>query len=110
MMMSLIIIIIINDELNNQYSSPNIVRVIKTRRMRWAGHVARMGERRGVYRVLVGKHEGKRPLGRPRRRWEDNIKMDLQEVGCGGLDWMELAQDRDRWRALVNLLMNLRVP
>ena len=96
MMMSLIIIIIINDELNNQYSSPNIVRVIKTRRMRWAGHVARMGERRGVYRVLVGKHEGKRPLGRPRRRWEDNIKMDLQEVGCGGMDWMELAQDRDR--------------
>jgi len=96
MMMSLIIIIIINDELNNQYSSPNIVRVIKTRRMRWEGHVARMGERRGVYRVLVGKHEGKRPLGRPRRRWEDNIKMDLQEVGCGGMDWMELAQDRDR--------------
>ena len=96
MMMSLIIIIIINDELNNQYSSPNIVRVIKTRRMRWAGHVARMGERRGVYRVLVGKHEGKRPLGRPRRRWEDNIKMDLQEVGFGGMDWIELAQDRDR--------------
>ena len=92
------------------YSLPNIVRVVKSRRMRWAGHVARMGERRGVYRVLVGKPEGKRPLGRPKRRWEDNIKMDLKEVGgdCG--DWMELAQDRDRWWALVSTLMNLRVP
>ena len=78
--------------------------------MRWAGDEADVGERRGVYRVLVGKPEGKRPPGRPRRRWEDNIKMDLQEVGCGGIDWIELAQDRDRWRALVNDVMNLWVP
>ena len=78
--------------------------------MRWAGHVAHMGERRVVFRVLVGKPEGKRPLGRTRRRWEDNIKMDFQEVGCGGIDWIELAQDRDRWQALVNAVMNLRVP
>ena len=77
--------------------------------MRWAEHVARMGERRGIYRVLVGKPEGKRPLGRPRRRWEDNIKMDLREVGCGGLDWIELAEDRDRWPAVVNVVMNLPV-
>ena len=77
--------------------------------MRWAGHVARMGERRGVYRVLVGKPEGKRPLGRPRRVWEDNIKMDHQEMGCGSMDWIELAQDKDRWRVLVNAVMNLRV-
>ena len=76
-----------NEELNDLYSSPNIVRVIKSRRMRWAGHVARMGEERGLYRVLVGKPEGKRPLGRPRRRWVDNIRMDLQEVGCGYMDW-----------------------
>jgi len=99
-----------NEELNDLYCSPNIIRVIKSRRMRWAGHVARMGEGRGVYRVLVGKPEGKRPLGRTRRRWENNIKMDLQEVGCGGMDWIELAQDRDRWRALVSAVMNLRVP
>jgi len=83
-----------NEELRDLYSLPNIVRVVKSRRMRWAGHVARMGEERDVHRVLVRKPEGKRPLGRPRRRWEDNIKMDLREVGGGG-DWMELAQDRD---------------
>ena len=98
-----------NEELRDLYSLPNIVRVVKSRRMRWAGHVARMGEGRGVHRVLVEKPEGKRPLGRPRRRWEDNIKMDLREVG-GSEDWMELAQDRDRCRALVNTVMNLRVP
>jgi len=85
------------------------VRVIKSRRMRWAGHVARMGKERGVYRVLVGKPEGKRPLGRPRRRWVD-IRMDFQEVGCGYMDWIGLAQDRDRWRALVSAVMNLQVP
>ena len=84
------------------YSSPIIFRVIKSRRMRWAGHVARMGKSRGVYRVLLGKPEGKRPLGRPRRRREDNIKIDLQEVGCGGMDWIDLA--------LVNAVMNVRVP
>ena len=78
--------------------------------MRWAGHVALMEERRGVYTVLLGKSEVKRPLGRPRRRWEDNIKMDLQEVGCGVMDWIELAQDRNRWRTLVNGLMNFCVP
>jgi len=99
-----------NEELNDQYSLPNIVRVVKSRRMRWAGHVALMGEGRVVHRVLVGKPEGKRPLGRPRCRWEDNIKMDLQEVGGGCGDWMELAQDRDRWWALVSTVMNLRVP
>ena len=87
----------------------NIVRVVKSRRLRLAGHVARMGERRVVRRVLVGKPEGRRPLGRHRRRWEDNIKMDLQDVGRGCGDWMELAQDRDRWRALVSTVMNLRV-
>jgi hypothetical protein len=99
-----------DEELHDLYSSPTIVRVIKSRRMRWMGHVAQMGEGGGVYRVLVGKPEGKRPLERPRRRWEDNIKMDLQEVGCGGMDWIELAQDRERWRVLVNVVMNLRVP
>jgi hypothetical protein len=92
------------------YSLPVILRVLKSRRMRWAGHVARMGQGRGVYRVLVGKTEGMRPLGRPRRRWEDNIRMDLREVGCDSVDWMELAQDRDRWHALLSAMMNLLVP
>jgi len=89
-----------NEELNDLYPSPNTVRVINSRRMRWAGHVACMGEERGVYRVWLGKPEGKRPLGRPRRRWVDNIRMGLQEVGCGYTDWIGLAQDRDRWRTL----------
>ena len=98
-----------NEELNDLYCSANIVRVIKSRRMRWAGNVARIKEGRGVHKVLVGKPEGKRPLGRPRRRWDDNIKMDLQEVGRGCGDWMELAKDRDRWLALVSTVMNFWV-
>jgi hypothetical protein len=98
------------EELNDLYSSPNIVQVIKSRRMRWAGHVSLMGKERGVYRVLVGKPKGRRPLGRPRRRWVDNIRMDLEEVGCGYMDWIGLTQDRDRWRTLVSAVMNLGVP
>jgi len=99
-----------NEELNDLYFPPSIIRVMKSRRMTLPGHVARMGERRGVYRVLVGKPEEKRPLGRPRLRWVDNIKMDLQEVECGGIDWIEMALDRDRWRALVNAVMSLQIP
>jgi len=98
------------EELGDLYSLPNIVRVVKSRRMGWVGHVARMGEGRGVYRVLVGKPEGQRTLGRPRRRWEDNIKMYLHEVGGACGVWMELAQERDRWRTFVNTVMNFRVP
>jgi hypothetical protein len=98
------------EELTNLYSSPNVFRVIKVRRMRWAGHVTLMIESRGVYRVVEGKPEGKNPLGRTRRRWKDSIKMDLEDVGCGGMDWIELTQNRDRWRVLVNAVMKLRVP
>jgi hypothetical protein len=99
-----------NEELHNFYSSASIIRIIKSRRMRWAGHVARMGGKRNVYRLLVGKPEGKRPLGRPRRSWIDNIKMDLLEIVVSVVDWIGLTQDRYRWRALVNSVMNLRVP
>jgi hypothetical protein len=99
-----------NEELHNLYSSPSIIRIIKLKRMRWVGHVAQMGENRNEYRLLVGKPEGKRPLGRPRRRWIDNIKMDLLEIGVTVVDWVCLAQDKYRWRALVNSVMNLQVP
>jgi hypothetical protein len=95
-----------NEELHDLYSSPSIVGIMKLRRMRWAGHVARMGEKRNMYRLL----EGMRPLGRPRCRWLDNIRMGLTEVGWGDVDWIGPAQDRDRWRALVNSVLNLRVP
>jgi hypothetical protein len=98
-----------NEELHDLYSSPCIIRIIKSRIMRWAGHVARVGEKRNVYRLLVGKPEGKGPLGRPRRRWIDNIKMDLLEIGLSVVDWIGLAQDRYRWRALVNSVMSFRV-
>ena len=99
-----------NEKLNDLYPSPNIIRMIKSRRMRRAGPVAFMEEKGGVYRVLVGKSEGKRPFGRPRHIWEDNIEMDLQEVGCGGMGWIDPAQDRDKWRTFLNAVMNIRVP
>jgi hypothetical protein len=99
-----------NEELHGLYSSLSIIRVIKARRIRWAGLVVRMGELRVAHSILVGRPEGRRPLGRPRRRWEDNIKMDLTEIGFGDVDWIHLAQDRDRWRALVYTVMSLRVP
>jgi hypothetical protein len=99
-----------NEELHGLYSSPSIVRVIKARRIRWAGHVARMGEVRGAYNILVGRPEGRRSLGRPRRRWEDNIGMDLREIGFGDVDWINLARDRDRWRVLVSTVMNFWFP
>jgi hypothetical protein len=98
-----------NEELHGLYSSPGIVRVIKARRSS-VGHVARMGEVRSAYNILFGRPEGRRPLGRPRRRWEDNIRMDLREIGFGDVDWIHLAQDRDTWRAAVNTVMNLWVP
>jgi hypothetical protein len=96
-------------ELHNLYPSPSTISMIKKRRMRWAGHVARMGKM-NAYRILVAKPEGKRPLGRPRRRWVNNIKMDLREIDWDGMDWIDLAQDRDQWRALVNTAMSLRLP
>jgi hypothetical protein len=99
-----------NEELRDLYSSPSIIRIIKSRRMKWVGHVARMGDKRNAYRLLVGKPEGNRPLGRPRRRWVDNIKMDLEEVGWDDVDWIDLAKDRNRWRAVMNSVLNLRVP
>jgi hypothetical protein len=99
-----------NEELRDFYSLSSIIKIIKSRRMIWAGHVARMGEKRNACRFLLGKPKGKRPLGRPRRRWVDNIRMDLGEVGWGDVNWIGLAQDRNRWRALVNAVMNLRVP
>jgi hypothetical protein len=99
-----------NEELRDFYSSPSIIGIIKSRGMRWTGHVARLGEKRNAYRLLVGKPGGKRPLGRPGRRWMDNIGMDLGEVGWGDVDWIGLAQDRNRWAAFVNAAMNLRVP
>jgi hypothetical protein len=98
-----------SEELHNLYSSPDVIRQVKSMRMRWAGHVARMGEERKVYKVSVGKPEGRRRLGRPRRRWEDGVRIDLREIGLGGLDWIRLAQDRYRWRAVVSAVMNLRV-
>jgi hypothetical protein len=99
-----------NEELQNLYSSPNIIRMIKSRRIKWADNVERMGEKRNAYRILVGKPEGRRPLGRPRPRWVDNIKIDLREIEWDGEGWVNLAQDRDCWRALVNMVMNLRAP
>jgi hypothetical protein len=99
-----------NEKLRDLYSSPSIIRIIKSRRMRLAGHVARMGEKRNAYRLLVGNPEGRRPLGRPRRRWVDNIRMDLVEVRWGDVDWIILAQDRNRWRTLVNSVLSLRIP
>jgi hypothetical protein len=101
---------LLNEELHGLYSSPSIVRVIKARRLRWAGNVARMGEVRDAYSILVGRPKGRRPLGRPRRRWEDNIKTDFREIGFGDVDWIRWVQDRERWRALVNTVMNLRLP
>jgi hypothetical protein len=103
-------ILLHNKELHDLYSSPSIIRIIKSRGMRWAGHITRMGEKRNAYILLVGNPEGKRPLGRPRRMWVDNIRMDLGVVRWGDVDWIALAKDRNRWRAVVNSVLNLRVP
>jgi hypothetical protein len=99
-----------NEELHDLYSSPSIIRIMKSRRVRWVRHVARRGGKRNAYRLLVGKPEGKRSLGRPRRKWVDNIRIDFAEEGWGDVAWIGLAQDRDRWRALVNSILKLRVP
>jgi hypothetical protein len=99
-----------NEELHILYSSIRVIRMIKSMRMRWEGHVVQIGEKRNAYRILVGNSEGKRPLGRPRCRWVENMKMDLEEIGLDGLDWIDMAQDRNQYRALVNTVMNLRVP
>ena len=99
-----------NEELRSLYRSPNITNVIKSRRLRWAGHVARMEEGRSAFKIVTDKPAGKRPLGRPRRRWEDNIRMDIVEMGINAGNWVDLAQDRNYWRALVNAALNLRVP
>jgi hypothetical protein len=99
-----------NEELHNLYSSPIIIRMIRSRRMRWAGHVARIETKMNACRILVGKPEEKKPQGRQRRRWVDNIKIDFREMGLGCMDWIDLAQDRDQWRARVYMIMNLRVP
>jgi hypothetical protein len=95
--------------LHDLYFSPRIIRMMKLRRMRWGGHVARMGEKRNAYKILMGEPEGKRPVGRPRRRSADDIKMDLREIGFGGTDWIDPTQDRDKWTAVVNMVMNIRV-
>jgi hypothetical protein len=100
----------VNERLLGVFLSPSIVRIVKSRRMRWAGHVVRMGEKRNAYRLLVGRQKGKRSLGRLRRRWVGNIKMDLLKIGWGVVDWIGLDQDRNKWRVLVNVVMNLRVP
>ena len=99
-----------NEELHSLYPSPNIIRVIKPRRLRWAGHIARMEEGKSAFKILTGKPTGKRPLGRPRRRWEYNIRMDLEEIGINAGNWVDSAQDRNYWGALVNAALNLRVP
>jgi hypothetical protein len=99
-----------NEELHNLYSSPSIIRMFKSRRIKWAGNVAQIRKRMTAYRILVGKPKGKRPLGRPRRRWVDNIKIDPREIGRSGMHWIDLSQDKDQWRALVNKVINVRVP